>query len=73
MDRWHNASNGRKITIVALALLAVAVAFWIPPVRMAILWLLPLGSGIDDLIFVVTLTVGGILLLVRFIAGKKMD
>ena len=73
MDRWHNYSNGRKITTVALILLAVAVAFWIPPVRMAILWLLPLGSGVDDLVFVVTLTFGGILLLVRFIAGKKMD
>lgn len=73
MNRWHNFSNGKKITTVALVLLAVALLYWMPPTRMAILWLLPLGSGIDDLIFVFTLTIGGILLFVRFIAGKKMD
>lgn len=73
MNRWYGYSNGKKITIIALVLLTVAILFWIPPIRMAILWLLPLGSGIDDLIFIVTLTFGGILLIVRFIAGKKMD
>ena len=73
MDKWHSFSNGKKITVISLALLTIALLFWIPPARMAILWLLPLGSGIDDLIFIFTLTIGGILLLVRLFAGKKMD
>lgn len=73
MDRWNNLGNGKKITTLALVLLAVALLFWMPPTRMAILWLLPLGSGIDDLIFVTALTFGGILLVVRLFAGKKMD
>jgi len=73
MDKWYNLSNGQKITMIALTLLTVALLFWIPPVRMAILWLLPLGSGIDDLVFIIALTFGGILFAFRVIAGKKMD
>lgn len=73
MNKWDGYSNGRKITTVAAILLMVALMFWMPPTRMAILWLLPLGSGIDDLIFIVALTFGGMLLLLRLIAGKKMN
>ena len=43
-----------------LALLVFLLLLWIPPTRHIIFWVLPVGSGIDDLIF-------GIVCIVLFI------
>lgn len=42
-----------KFKRVTGLLIVVLVLLWMPPTRYAIFWLLPVGSGIDDLIFVV--------------------
>lgn len=73
MDGWGTYSNRKKITIIASILLIVAVLFWNPFTRQVILFLLPLGSGLDDIIFIFCLVAGGVLMLIRFLAGKKMD
>lgn len=73
MDKWRSFSNRKKITLIAVTLLVVAVLFWNPMTRQAIVFLLPLGSGVDDLIFAVCLVIGLVLLAIRIIAGKKMD
>lgn len=39
--------------------------FWIPVTRSAILFVLPLGSGLDDLIFFVLLIIACVLLMMR--------
>lgn len=38
---------------VLFALSVLLLLLWIPPTRYVIFWLLPVGSGIDDLIFVI--------------------
>lgn len=49
-----------------LGLLGVAFLFWNPMTRTVILWILPLGSGIDDLIVVSALVV---VLFLSFVKG----
>ncbi len=51
-----------KIALVAIVL---AFLFWNPITRRAILWLLPLGSGIDDLIVILCLVVAIVVAFVR--------
>ena len=55
-------TNWQKAMLVVVAL---AVLMLIPITRALILFLLPLGSGIDDLIFFVLLACVGILLLIK--------
>lgn len=57
------------------ALIAVLVLMWLfifPPTRQMILFILPLGSGIDDLIFFVLLFVALILVLLKIINIKEI-
>lgn len=51
-----------KIALVAAGL---AFLFWNPVTRRAILWVLPLGSGIDDLIVILCVVVAIIIAFVR--------
>ena len=50
--RWKSLSNWAK-TLITLGVCMLAMA--IPITRQLLLWILPLGSGIDDLIFFVLL------------------
>lgn len=57
------------------ALIAVLILMWLfifPPTRHVILFILPLGSGIDDLIFFVLLFVALILILLKVINIKEI-
>lgn len=56
-------SNWKK-TVVVLLLLVFLMLF--PPTRQFLLFVLPLGSGIDDLIFFVLLFVLLCVVLIRF-------
>jgi len=71
--RWDNMSARNRIGTIAIVLLVIGFLFWIPFTRAAILYILPLGSGLDDIIFIGALAIGGILLVIRAIAGKKMS
>jgi len=73
MSKWDRMSNRQKVTVVAVTLLGIGLLFWMPFTRNIILFILPLGSGIDDLIAIVLLVFGGFLLLLRFIAGRRMS
>ena len=53
-----------------LTLIAIFL-FWFPLSRSAILWILPLGSGVDDLIFLVLLFIAFVLLLIRVMPVKN--
>lgn len=66
-------SARNRIGTIAIVLLVIGFLFWIPFTRAAILYILPLGSGLDDIIFIGALAIGGILLVIRAIAGKKMS
>lgn len=57
--RW---GNWRKVMLVTSILILL---FWIPVTRSAILFVLPLGSGLDDLIFFVLLILACVLLMMR--------
>ncbi len=37
----------------------IAVLFWIPLTRRVLIWLLPLGKGIDDLVVFIALSIAG--------------
>lgn len=64
MEEKRKVSNWAKVLIV-LCVLALLLAN--PLTRQMILLILPLGSGIDDLIFFVVLAAIGAVLLVRVI------
>lgn len=55
-------SNWAK-TMIVLAVLLLLILF--PPTRAILLFILPLGSGIDDLIFFVLLFVFGLVALLK--------
>lgn len=60
--RWKRLSNWAK-TMVVLGLMVIAMA--IPITRKVLLFVLPLGSGIDDLIFFVLLMLFGTVALIK--------
>lgn len=60
--RWKRLSNWAKAMIV-LGLMVLAMA--IPITRKILLLILPLGSGIDDLIFFVLLFLFGTVALIK--------
>ena len=60
--RGKNLSNWAK-TLILLGMCVLAMA--IPITRHLLLWILPLGSGIDDLIFFVLLFAFIIVALIR--------
>lgn len=57
-------SNWSKVMLVVLALI---ILFFIPITRSIILFILPLGSGLDDLVFFALLFVAAILLLMKIL------
>ena len=61
-------SNWAKTTLIAAALL---VAMLNPMVRSIVILILPLGSGIDDLIFVILALVVFMLLLMKVLTAKN--
>ena len=63
---WARASHRQKVTAMAFIALVVALLFWFPPTRMIILFVLPLGSGFDDLIFIGALLLTGLFFAFRF-------
>lgn len=60
--RWKRLSNWAK-TMIVLGLMVLAMA--IPITRKILFLILPLGSGIDDLIFFILLFVFGIVVLIK--------
>ena len=52
LDWWDRKTNGQKLTVVIVILAVVFFLFWNPMTRSIILWVLPLGSGMDDLVFI---------------------
>ena len=42
----------KRILIVAIVATIILFLFWNPMTRAAVLWLLPLGSGVDDAVFI---------------------
>jgi membrane protease YdiL (CAAX protease family) len=61
--------NKRRFYTILVAILVLAL--WNPYTRQTIIWLLPLGSGFDDLVFVLLLIVGLTILVVRGIKLHK--
>lgn len=64
---WDSLDNKGKVGCLGLITLAIGILFWIPMTRAAILFILPLGSGIDDLIFLAFAGFGLIMLAFRLI------
>ena len=60
-------SNWSKVMLVVLTLI---ILFFIPFTRSVILFILPLGSGVDDLIFFALLFVAFILLLMKILPDR---
>lgn len=56
---WRNWKAAMLSTVILILL------FWIPFTRKIFLFLLPLGSGIDDLVFFVLLIIACVLLMMR--------
>ncbi len=49
-----------------LVLIIILLSLWFPVTRYIIFWLLPVGSGIDDLVFIIVLVAT---LFVAFVKG----
>lgn len=65
----------KKVSNWGKALIAMLILLWLfifPPTRQIILFILPLGSGIDDLIFFVLLFAALILILFKAIDMKEI-
>lgn len=60
--RWKNLSNWAKTMIITFCAILVMA---IPITRHVILWILPLGSGMDDLVFFVLLFLFAVIALIR--------
>ena len=60
-------SNWSKVMLVVLTLI---ILFFIPFTRSIILFILPLGSGVDDLIFFALLFVAFFLLLMKILPDR---
>ena len=60
----------RNWKILMVSTIVAILLFWFPPTRAAILWVLPLGSGVDDFVFLCLLTLAFILLLIRVMPVK---
>jgi len=71
--KWDNLDPKGRITVIALAVLVLGVLFWIPVSRQVIIYILPLGSGCDDFIFIAGVTFGGTLLAMRLLLGNKIN
>ena len=56
---WRNWKAAMLSTVILILL------FWFPFSRRVILFLLPLGSGIDDLVFFVLLIAAAVLIMIR--------
>lgn len=69
-----NFADG-KLTLVEVLVIVVVLAllFANPMTRGMILFLLPLGSGVDDLIFIVLLVLAVVLGLVHFIRKRRQS
>jgi len=55
MKPWSDLDDKGKVGRIALILAIVALLFWNPMTRSIIVFILPLGSGYDDLIFIAAL------------------
>ena len=60
----------RKFLIAAGIALIIAFLFWHPLTRAIVLWILPFGSGIDDLIVICFAITGGVFALWHFLSRK---
>lgn len=56
---WRNWKAAMLSTVILILL------FWFPFSRRVLLFLLPLGSGIDDLVFFVLLIAAAVLIMIR--------
>jgi len=63
----------KKWLWIAIGLIVLAWAIWFPPTRMALLWLLPIGSGPDDFVQATALLVGIVLLAWYFLRRRFLD
>ena len=57
----------KKTLIYSAVALTLMLLFWNPLTRQLILWILPLGSGMDDIVFIVLLVIGLTIATVRVI------
>lgn len=64
---WDSLSDKGKVGFLAGLAIFIGVMFWIPFTRSVILFILPLGSGIDDLIFLGCLGFGVIMAVFRLL------
>lgn len=62
--RWKSLSNWAKTMTV---LLGCILAMAIPIARQLILWVLPLGSGMDDLVFFALLFLFAVVAMIRLV------
>lgn len=70
MDWWHKLSDRGKILVLGIASITIGVVFYLPFTRSIILWVLPLGSGVDDLCFFGFFGFGVVMLVMRFLTSK---
>jgi len=54
-----------------VALVVLLILFWNPRTRAVLLFLLPLGSGVDDLVFLVLVALVGVFALTVYIKERK--
>lgn len=52
-------------------LLVIALVMWNPYSRAVVLWILPLGSGVDDIIAVAAALAGGTFMLFHWLQKQK--
>lgn len=71
MHWWKSIPDWGKWLIAAVSGFVLAWSFLWPYTRMVWLWLLPLGSGIDDLIVIVLLILGSVAALWAYITSRR--
>ena len=70
LNAWRGLSNKGKTFAIGMACVVIGILFYLPFTRSLILWILPLGSGIDDLCFFGFVLFGLFMLVFGFITNK---
>ena len=61
----------KQLRNVAAALVVIALAFWHPATRAVVLFILPLGRGIDDFVVMAGLLAGIVFLILSGLKRRK--
>lgn len=70
---WQNLGDKAKLSWLIIACLVLAACFFIPFTRQIILFILPLGSGVDDAIVMLAILCAVIFFIARYAMSKKKN